>query len=292
LSSPAWSSAEVFSTPPDSSNRLKRAMMVAVQANRKSGSGRFAMLLKRLEKRIGAPKALAAVAHRLAFTIYGLWKTGSLYDEVSAQLYGWKPRRLRRHAAEAAAPTRAAEAVDRMLKQLGSAGGSVNREPTLRRSDIMGLGGRLPEEHFVTGSSTLMASRTALPPLDWWQLRGVAIPTGLDLLRASRRVYPGPPSFDLSPNWGILASAPVSERPETQQCTLFVIGNLTGQPRWKNFLNRCVTPGAGGCCPVTPDGGAVLETSPGSHARNWAAEWMMIVFPFTSWSMLSGRIAA
>lgn len=107
------------------SSRLKWAMMVAVQANRKSGKGRFATLLKRLEKRIGTPKALAAVAHRLAFTSYGLWKTGTLYDEISAQLYAWKRRRLRRHAAEATVPPRAAEAVDRMLKQLGSVGVAV-----------------------------------------------------------------------------------------------------------------------------------------------------------------------
>ncbi|MCI4320656.1 MAG: IS110 family transposase [Thermoplasmata archaeon] len=104
------------------SSRLKWALMVAVQAIRKSGKGRFAILLRRLEKRIGTPKALAAVAHRLAFTVYGLWKTETLYDEISAQQYAWKRRRLRRHAAEAPAAPRPVEAVERMLKQIGAMG--------------------------------------------------------------------------------------------------------------------------------------------------------------------------
>ena len=104
------------------SSRLKWALMVAVQSIRKSGKGRFAVLLKRLEKRLGTPKALAAVAHRLAFTVYGLWKTNTLYDEVSAGLYAFKRRRLRRRAAEAPAHPRMADAVERMLKASRASG--------------------------------------------------------------------------------------------------------------------------------------------------------------------------
>jgi transposase len=104
------------------SSRLKWALIVAVQSIRKRGKGRFALLLKRLEKRLGTPKALAAVAHRLAFTVYGLWKTNTLYDEVSAGLYAFKRRRLRRRAAEAPTRPRIAAAVERMLKASGASG--------------------------------------------------------------------------------------------------------------------------------------------------------------------------
>ena len=40
---------------------------------------------RRLQKRLGRPKALMAVAHRLAFTVYGIWKTGEK-DEEGAKL--------------------------------------------------------------------------------------------------------------------------------------------------------------------------------------------------------------
>ncbi len=104
------------------SSRLKWALMVAVQSIRKSGKGRFGLLLKRLEKSLGFPKVMAAVAHWLAFTVYGLWKTNTLYDEVSATLYAHKRRRLRRHAAEAPARPEIAEAVKRVLKATGASG--------------------------------------------------------------------------------------------------------------------------------------------------------------------------
>ena len=78
--------------------RLKWAFSVAVQAMLKTGHGRLVVQFRRLEKRLGRPKALMAVAHRLAFKVYGIWKTGRMYEEVSARLYGRKRDQLQRRA--------------------------------------------------------------------------------------------------------------------------------------------------------------------------------------------------
>jgi transposase len=114
----------VHTTLRHGSPRLKWAFSVAVQAMLKTGRGRFVILFRRLEKRIGRPKALMAVAHRLAFTVYGIWKAGRLYDEVSASLYSRKRAKLRqRAAAEPSLPSRA-ELIDRMMQVMSVGGAS------------------------------------------------------------------------------------------------------------------------------------------------------------------------
>jgi transposase len=87
--------------------RLKWAFSVAIQALLKTKRGPFVVQFHRLEKRMGRLKALMALAHRLAFTVYGIWKAGRLYDEVSAQLYRRKRMRLAQRATKRTAlPTR------------------------------------------------------------------------------------------------------------------------------------------------------------------------------------------
>ncbi|MGA9839275.1 MAG: IS110 family transposase [Thermoplasmata archaeon] len=80
--------------------QLTYAFEMAVQGIRKMGRGRFFLLLKSLEKRVGVPKAITAVAHRLSFTVYGLWKRGTLYEEVAVKLYSAKRKRLAKRASE------------------------------------------------------------------------------------------------------------------------------------------------------------------------------------------------
>ncbi len=80
--------------------RLKWAFSVAVRALLKTKRGRFVVQFRRLEKRLGRAKALMALAHRLAFTVYGLWKTGHLYEAGSPSLYEGKRTQLAQRAAK------------------------------------------------------------------------------------------------------------------------------------------------------------------------------------------------
>jgi transposase len=43
--------------------------------------------LRRLKTRLGSPKAITAVAHKLAVTIYNMLKTGAEYVELGAGYY-------------------------------------------------------------------------------------------------------------------------------------------------------------------------------------------------------------
>lgn len=54
--------------------RLKWALSLAPSVIRHSRKGKFYLQLKAFEARVGMAKAMSAVAHRLAFTIYGIWK--------------------------------------------------------------------------------------------------------------------------------------------------------------------------------------------------------------------------
>jgi len=101
--------------------QLTYAFEMAVQAIRKMGRGRFFVLLKALEKRVGVPKAITAVAHRLSFTVYALWKKGVLYEETEAKFYSAKRRRLAKRAAEPVEIPSLAGAVDKLIGQLGHA---------------------------------------------------------------------------------------------------------------------------------------------------------------------------
>ena len=95
--------------------RLKWAFSVAVQAMLKTGHGKLVVHFRRLEKRLGRPKALMAVAHRLAFRVYGIWKTGQMYEEVSASLYGRKREKLQRRAKRESALPNQRELNDKLM---------------------------------------------------------------------------------------------------------------------------------------------------------------------------------
>ncbi len=99
------------------SPRLKWAFSVAVQSLLKTRRGRFVVLFRRLEKRLGRPKALMAVAHRLAFTVYGIWKTGRLYEEGSPSLYERKRTQLARRAAKRTALPSRDELLDKLIRR-------------------------------------------------------------------------------------------------------------------------------------------------------------------------------
>jgi transposase len=99
------------------SPRLKWAFSVAVQALLKTRRGRFVVQFQRLEKRLGRPKALMAVAHRLAFTVYGLWKTGQLYEEGSPSLYERKRIQLARRAIKRTSLPSHGELLDKLIQR-------------------------------------------------------------------------------------------------------------------------------------------------------------------------------
>jgi transposase len=99
------------------SPRLKWAFSVAVQALLKTKRGRFVVMFRRLEKRLGRPKALMAVAHRLAFTVYGLWKTGHLYEEGSPSLYERKRGQLARRAIKHSTLPSRGELLDKLIRR-------------------------------------------------------------------------------------------------------------------------------------------------------------------------------
>ena len=102
--------------------RLKCAFGIAVQALLTTKRGRFVVEFRRLEKRIGRPKALMAVAHRMAFTVYGIWKTGQLYEEGSPQLYERKRRKLALRARKRTALPSKDELLDKLIRRSGMPG--------------------------------------------------------------------------------------------------------------------------------------------------------------------------
>ncbi|MGH9299902.1 MAG: IS110 family transposase [Acidimicrobiales bacterium] len=104
------------------SPRLKWAFSVAIQALLKTKRGRFVVQFRRLEKRLGRPKALMAVAHRLAFTVYGIWKTGRLYEEGSASLYERKRAQLTQRAAKHTALPSRGELLDKLIQRTAMRG--------------------------------------------------------------------------------------------------------------------------------------------------------------------------
>jgi transposase len=104
------------------SSRLKWAFSVAIQALLKTKRGRFVVQFRRLEKRLGRPKALMATAHRLAFTVYGIWKTGRLYEEGSPSLYERKRAQLARRAAKRSALPSRGDLLDKLIRRAAMPG--------------------------------------------------------------------------------------------------------------------------------------------------------------------------
>lgn len=105
--------------------RLKWAFSVAVQALLKTKRGRFVVLFRRLEKRLGRPKALMAVAHRLAFTVYGIWKSGQLFEEGSRALYERKRSKLALRAAKRTVLPSRDGLLDKLIRRATVPGGST-----------------------------------------------------------------------------------------------------------------------------------------------------------------------
>ena len=75
------------------------------------------MLFRRLEKRLGRPKALMVVTPRLASTVYGIWKTGRLYEEGSPSLYERKRAQLARRAAKRTPFPSRDELLDKLIRR-------------------------------------------------------------------------------------------------------------------------------------------------------------------------------
>ncbi len=103
--------------------RLKWALDIAVQTHAlRIRSGRLFMMFEALKARVGVPKALTAVAHRLAFVIYGIWKSGKAYDEGNPDSFDRKRERLKERAeAKIEQPTRATS-IGKLLSRAGLPG--------------------------------------------------------------------------------------------------------------------------------------------------------------------------
>jgi transposase len=79
--------------------RVKWALEIAVQANILSvRKGRLFQIYNALKARVGVPKAMMAVAHRLAFIVYGVWKSGKPYEEGNPSSFETKRERLAERA--------------------------------------------------------------------------------------------------------------------------------------------------------------------------------------------------
>ncbi len=75
--------------------RVKWALEIAVQAHvLRIRQGRLFRIFEALKARVGIPKAMMAVAHRLAFVVYGVWKSGKPYEEGNPGSFERKRERL------------------------------------------------------------------------------------------------------------------------------------------------------------------------------------------------------
>jgi transposase len=80
-------------------SRLKWALDIATQSHvLRIRRGRLFQLFETLKARVGVPKALTAIAHRLAFVIYGIWKSGAPYAEGNPASFERKREKLAMHA--------------------------------------------------------------------------------------------------------------------------------------------------------------------------------------------------
>ena len=79
--------------------QLKWALDIAVRAHAlRIRKGRLFTMFEALKARVGVPKALTAVAHRLTFVIYGIWKSGKTYDVGNPDSFEHKRDRLKERA--------------------------------------------------------------------------------------------------------------------------------------------------------------------------------------------------
>ncbi|MHB1867142.1 MAG: hypothetical protein ACYCPN_06780 [Thermoplasmata archaeon] len=63
-----------------------------------------------------------AVAHRLAFTVYGIWRTGQLYEEGSPLLYERKRAQMARRAARRTTLPSRGDLIDKLIKRAATPG--------------------------------------------------------------------------------------------------------------------------------------------------------------------------
>ena len=103
--------------------RLKWALDIAVQAHAlRIRKGRRFTMFETLKARVGVPKALTAVAHRLAFVIYGVWKSGKAYDEGNPGSFERKRERLKEKAGSQIAQTTRSTSIGKLLSRTAISG--------------------------------------------------------------------------------------------------------------------------------------------------------------------------
>ncbi len=96
--------------------RAKWALEIAVQANvLRVRQGRLFQMFQALKARVGVPKAMMAVAHRMAFVVYGVWKSGKPYEERNPDAFEKKRERLAQRARTTVEFPSVAELVEKML---------------------------------------------------------------------------------------------------------------------------------------------------------------------------------
>lgn len=106
--------------------RLTWAFTTAVKAAQR-GRSRFATLYRTLVHRLGPAKATMAVAHRIAFVVYGMWKSGKPYHESDEQegSYAAKKRALVRRAKKEVKVPTLSDVVGKLLSP-PTPGGATN----------------------------------------------------------------------------------------------------------------------------------------------------------------------
>ena len=77
-----------------------------------------------LQRRVGVAKALTAVAHRLAFTIYGLWKNGEPYEEGIPESFERKRKKLGERARALVRFPSMHDSIEKLLSRSGTPGGA------------------------------------------------------------------------------------------------------------------------------------------------------------------------
>jgi hypothetical protein len=102
--------------------QLTYVFEMAAQVNQCMRRGRFFLLFQRLSKKLGVPKALTAVAHRLCFVAYGILRNGTLFEGTYLALYAEKRRRLSKRAKESVSPASLHSVIDTLLAQQGLTG--------------------------------------------------------------------------------------------------------------------------------------------------------------------------
>jgi transposase len=96
--------------------RLKWALEIAVQATMlRIRQWRLFRIFEALKARVGVPKAMMAVAHRLTFVLYGVWKSGTPYTEGNPASFDRKRERLAERTKVETKHPSVSELVDKLI---------------------------------------------------------------------------------------------------------------------------------------------------------------------------------